>query len=87
VYEEMFESAKSGSGSRSENFNLLSADQKTDVLGFVEWLKGQFTQNSVNSYKSHITRAMLKTAGVIDGDLTNDEKSAVRKFQEYLNQK
>lgn len=82
-YDIMFESVKSTS-SRSKNFEQLDAQQKQDVLDFVEYLKSNsdFSTNSINSYKSYITKAMLDSK-----NLTNDQKSAVRKFQEFMSKK
>ena len=80
---------KSGSGSRSELFKLLEPDQKSDVLQFVEWMNTStsFTQNSKNSYKSYVIKGMLKADGKLADELTNDEKSGLRKFEEFVTTK
>jgi hypothetical protein len=84
-YEDLFESVEITSNvSRSSNFDKLSIEQQHDVTDFVSYLKNHtsFTQNSVNSYKSNITKALLKFEDNIE--LTNDEKSAVRKFKKFM---
>jgi hypothetical protein len=81
MYEDLFKSA-STSSSRSKNFELLDAEQKQDVTEFVAWLESNtsFSKNSINSYKSYITKAIVDPT-----NLTNDQKSAIRKFQEFMN--
>ena len=85
MYEDLFKSVESSSASKtSPNFDRLTADEKRDVIEFIEWLSTtSMTKNSVNSYKSNITKALLKFRGVVDGELSNDEKSAVRKFKAW----
>jgi hypothetical protein len=84
MYEDLFTQAKSGSN-RSELFDQLDPEQKADVLEFVEWLHTtDMATSSVSSYKSYVTKAMLKADGKIDGELTNDEKSGVRKFAAWF---
>jgi hypothetical protein len=85
MYEDLFESVEITSTSKtSPNFDRLTADEKKDVIEFIEWLSTTtMTKNSVNSYKSNMTKALLKHRGVIAGELTNDEKSAVRKFKAW----
>lgn len=85
AYEALQEAVKlSGSNGGGENFDLLTADEKADVLAFIEWLKTTtMSSNSVNSYKSYVTIGMLKIRGVLEGKLTNDQKSGVRKFMAW----
>lgn len=84
-YENLFEAAKTSAGSTSKYFEMLTADQKRDVLEFIEWLKTtDMSVNSVNSYKSYIVKSMLKADGKLEGKLTNDEKSGVRKFNAWF---
>ncbi len=79
MFEDIF--ASSNSSNRSANFALLDETEKTFVLNFVEFLKSsEMTSNSVNSYKSYLTKSFVKKGQ----SLTSDEKSAVRKFGEFL---
>lgn len=81
MFEDIFASSNSSSN-RSANFALLDESEKTLVLNFVEVLKtsSDLTTNSVNSYKSYLTKSFVKKGK----NLTSDEKSAVRKFGEFL---
>lgn len=85
MYEELQAAVKSAAGGGSKNFDRLSPEQKADVLEFVEWLPSTgMTNNTVNSYKSYVTKALLKMDGVIEEPLTNDEKSGARKFLDFI---
>ena len=76
--------SKTGGQSRSKLFDQLLADEKKDLLEFVEWLgTTSMTQNSVNSYKSYVIKMMLKARGVLTEAPTNDEKSGGRKFEAW----
>lgn len=68
----------------SKSFELLKADEREQVLNWIKELQTAqtLTNNTINSYKSYITKALLK---VRKGEkLTNDEKSATRKFLSFL---
>lgn len=85
MYEELVEAAKTSSQGGSKNFDLLDPEAKADVIAFVEFLETTtMSKNTVNSYKSYVTKAILKSNGTIEGELTNDEKSATRKFIAWL---
>jgi hypothetical protein len=78
----MFDSVKSSKANKSGLFDRLSTDEQADVQAFLEWLP--LKRNTVNSYKTYICKALLKFSGKLDGDLTSDEKSAVKKFKVWF---
>jgi hypothetical protein len=77
----MFSSVKSSKTNKSELYAQLESDEQTDVTDFLNWLPSQgLKPNTINSYKTYICKSMLKFSGKLEGDLTSDEKSAVKKF-------
>jgi hypothetical protein len=80
-YAALRSSVKTTAGNTGKYFEMLTVDEKSNVTAFISWLKTTtMSAASVNSYKSYVTKALLKSTGRLDGDLTNDEKSGVRKF-------
>src|SRR5262249_45730620 len=86
MYENLFKKAEKSGSEKSEYFKKLEPAQQEHVSGFLTWLVDVvgFEKSSRSSYKNYICKAILKDAGKLTGDLTNDELSAVRKFAEYL---
>ena len=81
----MFDAVKGESKNKSELFARLSAESQADVAGFLAWLPSQgLKRNTINSYKTYICKAILKFAGELEGELTSDERSAVKKFKLYM---
>jgi hypothetical protein len=73
-YDEMFDSVETTQTNRSGLFDQLESSEQDDV---------PLKRNTVNSYKTYICKAMLKFSGKLPGDLTSDEKSAVKKFRTW----
>jgi hypothetical protein len=80
-YDEMFDSVETTQTNRSGLFDQLESSEQDDVKAFLAWLP--LKRNTVNSYKTYICKAMLKFSGKLPGDLTSDEKSAVKKFRTW----
>jgi hypothetical protein len=82
VYENMFKEVEGQTANRSELFERLEAQEQQDVTEYLAWLPSQgLKQNTINSYKTYICKAILKSRGDVEGDPTSDEKSAVKKFK------
>jgi hypothetical protein len=77
----MFSSVESSKTNKSELFERLELDEQTDVNEFLTWLVGKLKTNTINSYKTYICKSLLKFSGKLEGELTSDEKSAVKKFK------
>jgi hypothetical protein len=85
MYESMFKSVEGQTANRSELFDKLEAQEQQDVTEYLAWLPSQgLKQNTINSYKTYICKAMLKARGAVEGDPTSDEKSAVKKFKVWF---
>lgn len=87
-YQGLRDAVKAKAGATGKYFDMLNPSEKKDVIEFVAWLKTTaMSAASTNSYKSYVTKALLKSDGRLAGDPTNDEKSGVRKFLVWLDSK
>ena len=76
-------SAQSSSSDRGKYWSMLDSEQKELISEFLAWFATTgVTTNSVNSYKSYLSKAFA--LGTEFKDLTQDQKSAVRKFAGWV---
>jgi hypothetical protein len=69
----------SESTSRGLYLDKLDAEDRAELEAFVAWFKTKTTDNTAASYKSHLAKAW----SMPELKLTNDQKSALKKYAEF----
>jgi hypothetical protein len=81
-FEHLFQNVQQGKANSGRYDSLLSDVDRALLDEFVVWLrKAGLTDASSSSYRSYMAKAIAKP----ELKLTNDQRSAVRKFQAFLN--
>ena len=84
-FESLFEQAESTSKREGKYFSQLSLDDQHLLGEFVTWLREEagIKDSTSTSYKTYMAKAIV----LPDAPVTSDQRSAIKKFKEFLAQR
>jgi hypothetical protein len=81
AFTQLFDRLPSKAGGGLGKYEAMLDGETREILDeFVAWLEPRHTKNTANSYKSYVAKALA----VPSETLSSDQKSGIRKFKEFL---